>query len=177
MNFFTKNRLLVGAVILLAAINIAILATIGFHHLPSKEDLADPSERPNHSRMMASELKLTPEQEIQFEELRNEYAEQNQFLRRELHERYRLIMTELSAAEPNNEFLDSVAKDIGKLHTEQQQATIQHFLKLREICSSEQYDQLQHLFKRMMSREQMNRREMMQRRQRFGRNRFNDTEE
>jgi Spy/CpxP family protein refolding chaperone len=175
MNFLTKNRLLIGAVVLLAAINIAILATIGYHHLPQKDDSADQTERPDHSRMMARELELTPEQVIQFEELRKEYAEQNQLLRRELNERYRLIMTELSAPEPNNAFLDSVAKDIGKLHTDQQKATIQHFLELREICSLDQSKQLQRLFKRMMSNNQMNKRGMMQKRQRFERNRFNDS--
>jgi len=177
MNFFTKNRILVGAVILLAAINLAILGTIGFRFLKPNEIPTRPSIRGNHMQFMSRELKFTPEQEIQFEELRNEYFEQNQILRNELRNRHQLIVEELSSPEPNREFMDSVANEIAELHFEQQQATIDHFMKLREICSHEQYEHLQHLFMRMMNREPMNQRDMMPRRNRFGRPRLNDTAE
>jgi hypothetical protein len=73
--------------------------------------------------------------------------------------------------------MDSVANEIAELHYEQQQTTIDHFMKLREICSYEQYEHLQHLFMRMMNREPMNQRDMMPRRNRFVRPRLNDTAE
>lgn len=177
MNFFTKNRILVGAVILLAAINIAILGTISFRFLKPIPPSPGPSMRGNHMQLMSRELRLTPEQEIQFEELRNEYAEQNQNLRNELRDRHQLIVKELSSPEPNREFMDSIANEIAELHFQQQQATIDHFMRLREICSHEQYEHLQHLFMRMMNREPMNQRDMMPRRNRFGRSRMNDTTE
>ncbi|PKP38332.1 MAG: hypothetical protein CVT98_05180 [Bacteroidetes bacterium HGW-Bacteroidetes-15] len=177
MNFFTKNRILVGAVILLAAINLAIIGTIGFRFLKPTEIPAGPPMRGNHMQFISRELKLTQEQEIQFEELRNEYSEQNQILRKELRDRHHLIVKELSSPEPNREFMDSIANEIAELHFEQQQATIDHFMKLREICSYEQYEQLQHLFRRMMNRDQMKQRDMMPRRNRFGRSRLKDTTE
>jgi Spy/CpxP family protein refolding chaperone len=177
MNFFTKNRILVGALILMAAINIAMLATIGFHHIPPKKDLrVDPATPGKHMKMVSKELNLTEEQEIVFENLRKEYANENQVIRRQLRENYRKIMKELSAPSPNKQFLDSMAITIGNLHVEQQQATIKHFLTLREICTTEQYEKLQVFFKRMMSRDQMQRQEMQQR-NRMVRKRIKNTAE
>jgi Spy/CpxP family protein refolding chaperone len=165
MNFFTKNRILIGALILLAAINIAMLVTIGFHRMPPKQEArVEPGPPGKHHRMVSEELGLTEEQEVLFKELREEYAKENQLIRRQLRENYGKIMKELSAPEPNNQYLDSIAKSIGSLHVDQQQATIKHFLSLREICSEDQYEKLQVIFKRMMSREQMQRQEMRQNR-------------
>jgi hypothetical protein len=163
MNFFTKNRILIGALILLAAINIAMLVTIGFHRMPSKQK-NEVERRPpgKHLRMVSEELGLTEEQEVLFKELREEYAKENQIIRKKLRDNYGIIMKELSAPNPNRQYLDSIAQNIGNLHIEQQQATIKHFLALREICSFEQYEKLQEIFKRMMSREQMQRQEMRQ---------------
>ena len=165
MNFFTKNRILVGAVVLLAAINLAILATIGFHSIRTKEQVEAPPRQHSRSKMVAKELNLTPEQEVQFEELRREYAEITQQIRSEIRGKYKSIMQELGKPEPNKDALYMMADSIGLLHQEQQKATIEHFLMVREICSYEQFQQLQQLFKRMAPREQMKRREVMQKRQ------------
>lgn len=175
MNFFTQNRILVGAVILLAAINLAILGTIGFRFIKSNYIPDEPPMRREHMEFITRELELTPEQEIQFEELRREYSNQNQVLRTELRDRHRLIMKELSSPQPNRDVMDSIADQIAELHYEQQQATIDHLMKLREICTYEQYVQLQHLFMRTMNREPMNRRGMMFRRNRPERFRLKDT--
>lgn len=175
MNFFTKNRILVGAVILLAAINLAILGTIGFNFLKPKDGPFDRPSPERHAKMVSKELNLSPEQEKIFEQLRSEYAQQNQDFRRNLREQYRLMMKELGTEEPNRSYLDSLSQEIAKLHFEQQQATIDHFLKVRESCSFEQYQQLQQMFKRMMARDQMQRKEMMERRHRMERRRFKDT--
>ena len=178
MNFFTKNRILIGAVILLAALNLAILGTISFNYIKFKDGPIDTPSREKHARLVAKELNLSPEQEEIFNQLRNEYAEQNQEFRRSLREQYRLVMRELGSPEPNRQYLDSLSQEIGRLHFEQQQTTIDHFLKVRESCSFEQYQQLQQIFKKMMTRDQMQRKEMMQRRhrmERMERKRFKDT--
>jgi Spy/CpxP family protein refolding chaperone len=165
MNIFTKNRMLVGAVILLAALNLAILGTVFFQRKP----IAPPptsfeaDRMPRHSRMIAMELNLSPEQEAKLEELRKVYAKQTQDNKISLRDHYRMIMRELSAEIPNEHFLDSVAIEIGRLHMEQQRSTIEHFLTLREVCSFEQYEKLQQIFKRRMFSEP--RRDMEQRRQ------------
>jgi Spy/CpxP family protein refolding chaperone len=122
--------------------------------------------RPNHARFIANELNLTKDQEVQFKELRQQYSRQSQESREALGDHYKQIMIELGSPEPNEQLLDSLAKQVGILHIDQQRATINHFLSLRKICSFDQYEKLQELFIRMRNREQMGRREGSPRNQR-----------
>lgn len=168
MNIFTKNRLLVGAVILLAALNLATLSTLGFLRVKPKLNPESSDTRPrfNHGKMIASELNLSPEQEAKFETLRKDYAEQTRTNRMSLQENYRIIMKELSTPSPNRQYLDSIAQEIGRLHVEQQESTIDHFLTLRQVCTPEQYEKLQQIFKRNMFRDSRQP-DMVQRRMRM----------
>jgi len=59
LNFFTKNRILVGAVILLAAINLAIIGTIGLRYLKPTDIPNEPPMRGNHMKFISKELSLT----------------------------------------------------------------------------------------------------------------------
>lgn len=169
MNYFTKYRILIGAVILLAAINIAILATLGFHHIAPKETQTPLTEPKQQVSQIARELNFTPEQNELFHSLRQTYFLETKENRAALGRNYELIMEELSAANPDKATLDNLAEQIGKLHVEQQHATIDHFLKLQSICSEEQYGRLLQHFKQMLSPKQRHRRENMQRNRRFNR--------
>lgn len=169
MNYFTKYRILIGAVTLLAAINIAILATLGFHHISPKETQTPSSEPKQQVNQIARELNFTPEQNEQFHNLRQIYFLQTKENRVALGQNYKLIMEELSLANPDKVLMDSLVNQIGKLHVEQQHATIDHFLKLQSICSEEQYEKLLQHFRQMLSPKQRHRRENMQRNRRFNR--------
>lgn len=145
-----------GAVILLAALNLATLSTLGFLRVKPKPSVENSDSRPrfNHGKMIASELNLSPEQEAKFDTLRKEYSEQTRNNRALLQENYKVIMRELSLPTPNRQYLDSISQEIGRLHVEQQQATIDHFITLSQVCTPEQYEKLQHIFKRNMFRGQ-----------------------
>jgi Spy/CpxP family protein refolding chaperone len=175
MNYFTKYRVLIGAVILLAAINIAILATLGFHHITPKETETPAVEPVQQGSQISRELKLTREQNNQFHKLRQNYFLQTKENRNALRQNYDLIMEELSTASPDKILLDSLAQQIGKLHVEQQRATIDHFLTLQSMCSEEQYQKLQQHFKRMKNPEFRQRREMMQKNRRYNRTNNRDS--
>jgi Spy/CpxP family protein refolding chaperone len=169
MNYFTKYRILIGVVILLAAINIAILATLGFHHITPKETQTPPPEAEQQGIRIARELNLTPEQNKMYHNLRQTYFMQTQENRIALQQNYGQIMNELSSPNPDTVLLNSLALQIGKLHVEQQHATIDHFLTLQSICSEEQYKRLQQHFKRRMNPEFGHRRGLMHRNRRFNR--------
>ncbi|MDD2197849.1 MAG: periplasmic heavy metal sensor [Bacteroidales bacterium] len=169
MNYFTKYRILIGAVILLAAINIAMLATLGFHHIAPKEPQTPLPEPKQQVNQIARELNFTAEQNELFHSLRQTYFLETKENRTALGRNYELIMEELSATNPDKVILNNLAEQIGKLHVEQQQATIDHFLKLQSICSKEQYESLLQHFKHMMGPKQRHRRENMQRNRRFNR--------
>ncbi|NHB67255.1 Spy/CpxP family protein refolding chaperone [Perlabentimonas gracilis] len=157
MNIFTKNRMLVGAVILLVALNIATIGTIALKQPKPQDSSAREGfsrQRPNLGRSISTELGLTPEQETVFEELRRSYFEENLEIRRAIQAHHRMIMQELDAENPNRVKLDSLAAEIGHLHEQQQLATIEHFVTLREVCSPEQYQNLQKIFRRAMPQNQ-----------------------
>lgn len=159
---------------MLAAINLAILGTIGYRFVQEKQQVDEDVQHSNRFKVVANELNLSPEQEKIFQELRQNHSQQTRQIRAELREHYRFMMSELSSPNPSRSFLDSMANEIAQLHKQQQLATIEHFLEVREICSPEQYQQLHRFFKRMMSRESMQMRDRMQRRPRFERRKLND---
>ncbi|MDY0201436.1 MAG: periplasmic heavy metal sensor [Tenuifilaceae bacterium] len=154
MNATTKNRLIIGTLVLSVAINLAIVGTMWFYKPKPAPNAPLQSEirrtRANHSQMIANNLKFSAEQEELFEKMRADYAEQTRNIKIALKDHYSLIMSELRSNEPQRELLDSLAHEIGRLHIEQQQATITHFITLREVCSPEQYDQLLRMFTRGM---------------------------
>ena len=154
MNATTKNRLIIGTLILSVAINLAIIGTMWFYkpkpapNVPSQNEIR--RARTDHSQMISNDLKFNAEQEELFGKMRTEYSEQTRNNRIALRDHYSLIMSELTKNEPQRTLLDSLAHEIGRLHVEQQQATINHFITLRKVCSPEQYDQLQRMFTRGM---------------------------
>jgi len=151
MNFFTKTRLLIGAIILLAAINIAILATVGFHFIRMRSNLQqEPPSEMRHTRFIADELKLTPEQQEDFIKLREEFLYDIQNVKSSIRETYKESMIELSKETPDDQILDSLSNEIANLHRLHHEVTINHFRKVKGICNADQNDCLKRMFFRMM---------------------------
>ncbi|HZJ73761.1 MAG TPA: hypothetical protein VFC87_03050 [Perlabentimonas sp.] len=179
MNATTKNRITIGILVLSVAVNLAVIGTILFYKpkpapsTPSQREIRQ--TRTNHSQIIANDLRFNTEQEKLFASMRAEYAEQTRNNRIVLKNHYNLIMNELNKSDPQRTLLDSLAKEVGKLHEQQQQATIDHLITLREICSPEQYNQLQQMFSRGMQNGQrkleLEQRHLRQNRQRNFRNR------
>lgn len=60
------------------------------------------------------------------------------------------LLEQLSSNEPNNQLMDSIANQIGNLHTGLKRQTIKHFMNIRSICTEEQSHLLDKLIKDMM---------------------------
>jgi Spy/CpxP family protein refolding chaperone len=151
MNFFTKTRLLVGAVILLAAINIAVLGTIGFHFLFTPKDFpVEPPEEIERTRFLAKELDLSPDQIEEFKELREQFIHDIQSVRMSLRATYKLSMQELSKEEPDSIYLDSISNEIATLHRKHHVITIEHFKRVKRVATPDQQERFQRMFYRMM---------------------------
>ena len=175
MNASTKNSIIIGVLVLSVAVNLAIVGTMWFYkpkpeqNVPGQNEIKRPST--NHSQVIANNLNFNKEQEDRFNKMRAGYTEQTRNNKIALKNHYNKIMDELKQEEPQRQLLDSLAKEVGKLHEEQQQSTINHFIALREVCSPEQYDQLQRMFSKGMKNGQR-RLELEQRR--LHKNRFNN---
>jgi len=150
MNFFTKTRVLVGAVILLAALNIATLTTIGFHFVRSKNMVPPlPPQELQHTRFMSRELNLDQRQQEELNALRDKFHQENRMLQRDIRHTHRNSMIELSKDNPSTLVFDSLSNEIAKLHRMQFELTIDHFKQLKSVCSPEQQECLQRMFQRM----------------------------
>ncbi len=176
MNFFTKTRVLIGAVILLAAINVAVIATIGFHFINAPKEL--PPIAPNEiqrTRFIANELNLTPEQREEFKELRDQFMRDVQSVKNEIKNTYKLSMIELSKDKPDNHILDSLSDEIARLHRKHHKVTIEHFKKVKEVAiTPEQQEHFKRMFYRMMDRDQMDQNRQLRHERRMDRTKNNN---
>ncbi len=167
MNFFTKTRILSGLVILLVTLNLAIVTTVGVRYFKGKEIPTEEFPQQDRSRFIARELNLTPQQAEQFHHLKREHMKRTRELRIAIAEETEKLMRELDSENPDRMLLESMTHRIGLLHAQQQQVTIDHFLKIKEMCTDDQYQRFHQLFRRMMLREPRRMGEMRQHRHRW----------
>ncbi|HNS31120.1 MAG TPA: periplasmic heavy metal sensor [Tenuifilaceae bacterium] len=167
MNFFNKTRFLIGAVILLTAINLAVLGTVGFHFARFSKIQQPPlPNEVQRTHFIAKELNLSLEQKEKFQNIRHQFRIDEQSVKNEILENYRRTMQELSKDSLNSKTLDSLANEIGRLHCKHHQMTVEHFRKVKGIATSpEQQEHFRRMFFRMMDRNQADRPRMMNRNQ------------
>jgi Spy/CpxP family protein refolding chaperone len=182
MNKFTKKQLLVGALILLFAINLAALGTIIYqNHQSNRQTEAvsgyEPGNRPSDrnrehpgramGRMERSgsagtgrrfdhfvrdRLNLDDQQFQEYVRLRKETRDEQVRIAGELSAKRNALMEELTTDEPDQEKLSELAKEIGQLHTRLKKNTIEHFKNMRSICRPEQMEELNDMMMDMSHR-------------------------
>lgn len=156
MEFLTRNKIIIGIAILLIALNLALIGTIGFRLINGPKH--DPTEQLNPEKaqeFVAKQLKLSNEQQCQFRQFRMEHMQEMRTIRKEIRNTYQQVVDELGSEEPNKMALDSLSQRIGTLHTNQQNITTDHFLKLRSVCRPEQHAHLKKMLNRMMNNNPM----------------------
>lgn len=163
MNFFTKTKFLVAVIIVLSAIILAIFGTIGFHYFRYDRSSDDRSlnEKPKESKQMgkymAKELKLTPEQVIQIDTLRERFHKASSDLVKESKNISKDIMEEITSEKPNIDKLKELAQKFGKLQEEQKQIMINHLLEVRNSCTPAQQMHFRKFVRQMEKHDQMRR--------------------
>lgn len=174
MNKTTQYKVLVAAVILLAALNIATLATLWLRsHSAKKEQTKERVYKPQTTMRepftggIFKNLELTEEQQMLFKTEGRNYHTRTQEHRSELQEIYKLIMNEIGAENPDTTLLNQYIEDIARLHVSQQQATINHFRTIRTICTPEQYQLFHAQFAKRPGNSMRQKREMMRKKQYF----------
>jgi len=175
MNRFTKKQFLIGGLILLFVINIAALATIIYQNQkynnvqPPKPDTNkewrddrygnmgrkehDRPHRHDHpnrfDRYLKQELDLNDDQFSAFLKTREENKEKQHAIVRNLSEKRSEMMKELSSETPDTIKLQQIAREIGGLHKKLKETTIEHFMRLKTICTPTQKEKLNEMIQRM----------------------------
>lgn len=157
MNKSTKKTLLIVSIIVLVIINITALATIFYNGKVKERHTQEVNIQKDQIResgmygYFRKELALSDDQFDDFKTINKNYSYKTRNISEELNNNRYLLITEISNANANKSFIDSIAREIGNLHYELKLLTADHFLELKSICNEEQQMVLQKLFFRMIS--------------------------
>ncbi|MEW5844891.1 MAG: periplasmic heavy metal sensor [Bacteroidota bacterium] len=174
MNYFTKTRVLVVIIVVLA---ITLLATIGamvygyYRQKQLAEKFANnPQERmEQQAQFLRNRLKLTPEQEDFFRKSRDEFHEKTVEINRKIQKVSVEIINELSVPEPDLKRIESLIEQYGELHKAEKKIMIDHLLEIKSACTPEQFNKFQRIVEHTQRRQmQMHRQRLRYERMRRG---------
>lgn len=160
MNSRIKKQLLIGTIVILIIINISALVTIILHNRFERNQYSEKVFQDNNPKQqgmnyfLRNELKLNNEQFDSFQTINRTYFEKSRNIAIKLHENRILMIEEIANKNPNIEKLDQIAREIGNLHYELKNNTINHFLELKSVCNEEQQVLLQQFFFRLIDEQE-----------------------
>ncbi len=156
MNFFTKTKILITVIIVLSAIIIAMLGTIGFRYVKFERRAHEEARGTMQpGQYMAKQLKLTPEQMHEFDSLRENFHAAVNKLSKEIQSTSRKITEEIVSENPNRDSLMLLADSFGQLQKQQKTIMINHLLDIKGECSRQQKECFTRLLKQMEQRDRM----------------------
>lgn len=158
MNFFTKTRVLVTIIIVLAAMNLAVLFTIGYHY--TKYKYSDKREKVNSDRpgrFMAKQMHLDQEQIEHFDNSRDDFMKESNLIMSEIRETSKQIFDEIAKENTDTLKLKELNEKFGNLHKQQKQLMTNHLLNIKNSCTPQQQKHFQKFLHRM-SKEEFDRR-------------------
>lgn len=154
MNYFTKKRLIIWTVVVLVVLNISALATILYERnlncSPAPVQKADENQRFREiNRFMREDLNLSPSQTNKIYRLRKENYLNSKKILIALDEKRKEMLTELQKEQPDQNKLNEIATEIGNLHRDLKLETIHYFMKIKDMCTTDQQIKLNRLFRDM----------------------------
>jgi periplasmic protein CpxP/Spy len=139
MDYFSKNKILISSIVVLAALNIATLATLWWF-AGRQNDLPQIAGRSGlrAHEFLVRELRLTDEQQLRYKQMREEHAATT----RQLLEQLRNQKKDFFELVRNNNLDEAeiVRKSnaIAQLQSEIDRATLHHFQQIRMMCTEHQ---------------------------------------
>ncbi|MBE9469583.1 MAG: periplasmic heavy metal sensor [Bacteroidetes bacterium] len=157
MDYFNKNKILIWLIIILLAINVSTVATIGYHfytrgrveRINNRRHVRIPNKR--FGRFMFKELDLNRSQRGKFQEFQDEYHHNAMNITKEMMEKRNEIFEELSKENPDTLKLYEMAGDIGIYHKNLKKQTIRHYVKMKKNCDKQQQKKLLKIYSAMQN--------------------------
>ncbi|MBN2482100.1 MAG: periplasmic heavy metal sensor [Bacteroidales bacterium] len=148
-----NTRLLIYAVIVLAAMNIATFATIWYHVRQSNQEQAvgttgqlEGDAQAFSDRYFRELLEFTPQQMNAFRGFSTDFRQQARSINQRLIECRISMLDEMRLEEPDPAKLESLSDSIGTLHSRLKHYTYRYYLDIKEICSEDQTRELNSMF-------------------------------
>jgi len=155
MNYFTKTRILVIIIILLAITLIATVGTMVYGYYNHRDLVKRFDENPQarterQNEFLREKLNLSDEQIEVFKSSRESFHEQTLEVNKEIEGVTLELIDEISAENPNPKIIDSLIDRYGELHKIQRRIMADHLLEIKEACRPDQFNE----FKRILRRTQ-----------------------
>ena len=164
MSFLKENKFAAITITLLVILNITLLYIFALPKL-----MNDYREKEfNPSSFMANRIGFSPAQVTQYSALQDTHRKKMRELQDQINIHRKDLFDLLKVEGSHSAEVDSIASTIGKLSTDTEKATYEHFLSIRAICTPEQLVKLDNVFKEAMRkrgyREENNQRQQRERR-------------
>ena len=151
-------KILVWAVVILLASNLSIGISLWYHKKQDKKfiekleetSIEVPSER--RTRFFREQLNLQRDQMDTFRELNRSFNRKAWEITNQLESQRIEMVRELGKDNPNDKTLKSISGNIGKLHSELKDETIDYYLKMKAVCNEDQKVKLNEIFISMLKK-------------------------
>jgi Spy/CpxP family protein refolding chaperone len=149
MNYFTKNRVITLVLVSLLVVSLSALGVIIYHSCILRRQSAD-SSCLNSNQFLVKELNLTPTQSDSLAKVKTSCACSSQCIMGELRAKRNELMKELSAENSDTAKLNILSAEIGKIQAKLTRATVDQYLRLKEICTPAQRVRLAGIYSAML---------------------------
>ena len=139
------------------ATNLATIGSVLYHVYSDKNTLqTQAAEMPNERRTMflVDQLGLSIDQADSFRNINRTFNRATNPITRDLEDLRLQMLDELAKENPDKEKLTIIAEEIGNLHTELKQATIDFYLQMKSVCQKDQQTKLYQIFHSMLHQEE-----------------------
>ncbi len=156
----TRNRTLIWMLIISLSINISLIVSFGYNRSTKglssnqKSEQANGIETVRDAAFFISQLNFTDAQAQSSRGIHRQYNRTANRIATELNILRKQMVDELGREHSNKEHLAQINERFGLLHEELKQATVAYYLNMKELCDSEQQNQLYELFSEMVANEQ-----------------------
>lgn len=141
MDYFTKHKFLVAAIVVLIVVNLATIGVVLFtpRHpgMPNGMKPGMPAP-PQGMKFFEDELRLTDEQKATFLKLRDEHFAKVKGVIDNMQAAKDNAYHELMQDNPDKNKVDSLFEVSGKLQIQLDKMTFEHFAKLKSVCTKDQ---------------------------------------
>ncbi len=152
------NRILIWVIVILVATNLSMGISFVYHKQQDKQFMEQleeaaikvPSEQ--RTRFFREQLNLSREQVDVFRDLNREFNRTAWQITHQLEAVRADMVRELGKENPNEKTLHSIAKNIGELHTQLKEETIDYYNKMKAECDTDQQKKLNEIFISMLKK-------------------------
>lgn len=151
-------RTFIWIIVVLLATNLSMGLSFFYHKQQDKKLMEQmqetaikvPSER--RTRFFREQLNLNTEQLNSFRELNRDYNKTAWQITHQLEMLRRNMVQELGKENSNEKALKAISNQIGELHTELKNKTIEYYLGMKKVCNKNQQEKLNEIFISMLKK-------------------------